>query len=361
MCIRAHEAVGKILNLERPTLDQLRQMETIDWRNTPDHGYAVLAAIQAAGSKANFAVPLLVELLVSNPPAYLRCMALDALGKTKSGHPRIISALLEGLVAKDLLVQGSARRAVQQVDLQEPQAVRALARGLRHADQGVRFEAAVILRSWDQIGKLPPAAHAEMLAPLIQTLREVNDDVPPGQLDIYLHLLRNFGKDAAPVAETIVTIHTSPTYFQKQPLKEAALQRGKLLAVLANIGLPGSALPLVIEALKKGPHDVVDGGFTYTAAARAAGTFGPQARDAVPWLLPALKSQGKEEEFYFFDWPDGFSTAQLEAIRALGKIGPAAHDALAMLKDIVERKATTKRTILMRQEARRAIQSIEVP
>ena len=283
VCIRAHTAVGKILNLERPTLDQLRQMEVIDWRNTPDHGYAVLAAIQAAGSKANFAVPLVIELLIANPPAYLQCMALDTVGTIKSGHPRIISALLEGLVANDLLVRGAARHALHQVDLHEPQAVRALVKGLRHADQGVRFEAAVVLRSWDQIGKLPPAAHAEMLAPLIQTLREVNDEVPPGQLDIYLQLLRNFGKDATPVAATIVTIYTSPTYFQKQPLKEAALQRGKLLAVLANIGVPDSALPLVIEALKKGPHDVVDAGFTYTAAARAAGTFGPRAarRDSV--------------------------------------------------------------------------------
>ena len=152
VCIYAHEAVGKILNLERPTLDQLRQMETIDWRNTPDHGYAVLAAIQAAGPKADFAVPLVVELLVSGPPAYLQCMAIYTQGKLKSGQLRIISALLEGLVANDLLVRVSARRALYQIDLRDPRTVRALAKGLRHANRSVRFEAAVALRQWDQMG-----------------------------------------------------------------------------------------------------------------------------------------------------------------------------------------------------------------
>ena len=198
-----------------------------------------------------------------------------------------------------------------------------------------------------------------MLAPLIETLREVNDEVPPGQLDVYLHLLRNFGPEASSVGEAILKIYTSPTYFQRRTPKDAALQRGKLLAVMANIGVPDSAQPLVMEALKKGPVDVLDAGFGYTAAARAIGTFGPQARAAVPLLLPALKDHGKVEEFYFFDWPDGFSTARLEAIRALAKIGPAATDALPLLKDVVERPDTGKHAALVQQEARRAIEAIE--
>ena len=362
--IHAHELIGKVLALERPTLDQLRQMDALDWRSTPDEGYAVLASIAEAGPKADVAVPLLVELLGSSPPVYLECMALEVLGKVKTGNPRIISALLDRLVAPNPLVKHKARLALQLVDLKEPASVRALAKGLRHGDRMVRFEAAVVLRSWDQMEKLTPPAHAELLAPLLETLQEVNEQLPPGQLDVYLSLLRHFGTRAAPVADALVRLYQTEGYFQKWSAPPFGPQlRGKLLAVLANVGVPDSARPLVLEALKKGPASETDAGYSYTAAARAVATFAEPV-EVVPLLLPALKVKGSEREFYYVDWSGlGLgrpTTARLEAIRALATMGAPAKEALPLLRNIAESEPAPPRSLefVTQEEARRAYNAI---
>jgi HEAT repeat protein len=366
MGIYAHELIGKVLAVERPTLDQLRTMETIDWRDASDQGYAILATIAEAGPKADFAMPLVVELLISGPPPYLECVALEALGKVKTGNPRIISALLDRLAAKDLLVRHKARLALMLVDLKEPASVRALAKGLRHGDRLVRFEAAVTLRNWDQMAKLTPAGHAEMLAPLLETLGEANEELPTGQLDVYLSLLRRFGTKALPVADAMVKLYQAEGYFKKQG-PYGAQMRGKILAVLANVGVPEPARPLLMEALQKGPTHESDAGYAYAAAAHAVAAFGAavaEPKQAVPLLLPALKVKGKEREFYFIDWSgDGLgrpTSARLEAIRALAKMGPDAKDALPLLRDIAQSEGGRPGSIdlAVQEEARRAFRAI---
>jgi HEAT repeat protein len=366
MCMYAHEAVGKIVDLPRPTLQQLRDLEAIDWRNPPDQGYAVFAAIKDAGPAAEFAVPLLVELLITNPPTYIQCAVFDSLAKVKTGNPRIISLLLTRLTADDLVLRERARQALTLVELKEPKSVREMAKGLRFAEPNVRLEATVKLRVAADLGKITPAGLSEIAPALIETLKEVNDNVPIGLLENYLMLLRHLGKSGAPAAEAMLRLYTSATYFQKVPAKEAAHRRAKQLAVLANIGVPKEGRPLVLEVLKKGPSPAGDDGYAYAAAARAVGTFGPEARQAVPWLLPALKADGKEPVFYFIDWSGkggGFppTSARLEAIRTLGTIGPDAKEALPALKEIAARKAGPPGTLdaIIPQEARRAVAAIQ--
>lgn len=363
MGILAHEAIGKILALERPTLELLRKMETIDWRKSPDQGYSIFAAIAEAGNKADFAMPLVVELLIADIPPYLECVTLETLGKVKTGNPKLISALVDRLAAKDPLVRTKARQALMSVDLKEPASVRAMAKGLRHSDRAVRFDAAVALRSWEQTGRLTPAGRDEILAPLIETLREADDSLPPGFLDMYLALLPRFGTRAAPVAEVMEKLYRSEAYFKKQGGQFGTHLRAKVLAVLANVGVPKSARPLVLEALQKGPTHEADSGYAYTAAAHAIASFADAARD-VPLLLPALKTTGKEREFYFVDWSgDGLgrpTTARLEAIRALARIGSQARDALPLLRDIAEAEGGKPGSIdvVTQEEARRAFQAI---
>lgn len=338
----------------------------IDWRTAPDHGYATIAAIQEAGPKADFAVPLLVELLLTNPPMYLQCAVFDTLGKIKTGNPRMISLLLERLVSSDLVLRERARQALVHIDLKEPQSVRAMAKGLRHADRSVRFEATVKLRVAADVGKLTAAGLAEVRPPLLETLKEVDDDVSVGLLDNYLMVLRHLGRSGEPAAEAMLRLYTSATYFQKLPAKEAAHRRAKLLAVLANIGVPKEGRPLILEVLKKGPTPPGDDGYAYAAAARAVATFGPEARVAVPWLLPALKADGKEEVHFFIDWSGKWggylpTSARLEAIRTLGAIGPDAKEALPQLREIAVRKAGPAGSLdaIAPREAQRAVEAIE--
>ena len=132
---------------------------------------------------------------------------------------------------------------------------------------------------------------------------------------------------------------------------------------LANIGVPKEARPLVLDVLKNGPSD---NPYAYAAAARAVGTFGPEARGAVPLLTPALKADGKELVHYFIDWSGKRGTfpptsARLEAIRALAAIGPDARDALPQLKEIAAQKAGPAGSLdaVIPQEARRAVAAIE--
>jgi HEAT repeat protein len=365
MCMYTHEAVGKIIALPRPTLDQLRELEVIDWRNPPDQGYAVFAAIQEAGPKAEFAVPLLAELLITNPPTYIQCIVFNTLATVKTGNPRMISVLLERLTAPDLMLRAQARMALTHIELKEPASVRAMAKGLRHADKDVRLEATVKLRVAGELGKLTPASLAEVKTPLIETLKEFDENVSVGLLDNYLMLLRHIGRAGEPAADAMLKLYKSDTYFQKQklPPNVVAHWHGKMLAVLANIGVPMEARPLVLEELKKGPGA---NGYAYAAAARAASTFAAEARVAVPWLLPALKADNKEPVYFFIDWSGkggGFppTSARLEAIRALGAIGPGAKEALPQLQEIAARKAGPAGSLdaIIPQEARRAVAAIQ--
>lgn len=362
VCLDAYELAGKVLNLERPSLDKLKAMEFIDWQGSPDQGYAILAAIREAGPQAEPAMPLLVELLSTNPPVYLQCAVLETLAKVKTGHPRIISALLDGMVHNDPVLRNSAIVALRQVDLKAPPSVRAMAKGLRHADPKVRYYAAVNLRSWDQLGKLTRAGLAEMLPPLLENLREVNADVSPGLLEVYVQLLRHFGPDAAPVAEPLLKIYTSEAYFKNQTPADAARRRGWILATLGNVGVPASARSLVLEALKSDPVSELDSGFLFTAAARAIGTFGPEAREAVPLLLPLLQADPQSNLVFDITWSaKSYTTPRVEAMRALARIGPDAKEALPLLKDLAARKPGPAGSIdaIVPQEARRAIEAIE--
>jgi hypothetical protein len=361
----AFEAAGRVLDLRRPSLDEIRVMNTLEWRNLPDHGYAVLTAVQDAGPKATFAVPLLVELLVSDPPMYLKCAALQTLGKVQVSRPRLISALLDGLASPDLFYRHMAHTALRAVDLTRPEAVRAMAKGLRHADAKVRTVAALCLWSANNRPSAAKVSLAGAVPDLVATLKEVNEDVTPGLLHAYLQVVRFAGRDAAPAAEPLLAIYANDGYFQKHRTNYVKLERGLLLAILADIGVPKSARPVLLAALKKDPKDDFEPGYTFAAAARALGKLGPDAKDAVPLLLPALAVTGNERVYMWIDWDAPGSpptTARLEAVRALGRIGPAARDALPRLREMADGKGPPAPPELgprLRHEARRAVAAIE--
>jgi HEAT repeat protein len=361
--VLAHELIGKILALERPTLAQLRKMTAIEWREAPDQGYAVFASIVEAGKHADFAVPLVLATLDSAPPPYLEWVAIDTLAKLRTGNPQAIAAVVERLSAKDLAIRARAQTALQQIDLTQPESVRALAAGLRHKDRAVQLGVAAALRSWDDSGRLPPAAHSAMLAPLLETLSEWHDTASPAQLEACLPLLRRFGTKAAAAAETLVKLVQSENQLKQHGAYMPTL-RGKVLAVLANVGVPESGQDLVLQALKQGPTNQPDGGHAYAAAARAAATFA-KAEEVVPLLAPGLTVKPPERALYFINWsgdgPAKPTTVRLEAIRALAKFGPAAEAVLPILREIAEAKPDLSSVDFdsrVYQEARRAFEAI---
>lgn len=355
----AHELVGKVLALERPDLEKLRVMETIAWRESADEGYAVFASIVSFGPKGDFAAPLVVGVLDANPPPYLEMVALDTLLKMRTSNPKAIGALTNRMASKNPYLRTVAHNALFGIDLKQPEAVRALAAGLRHEDRNVRFNVATVLRNWNESGRIPPAALAEMLSPLLELFAELDESVAPFHLEVYLSLLRRFGPRAAPAGEKLAKLYASPA-FAKQ-LGGNVLVHTKILAALANIGVPESARSAVLRVLEKGPNQP-DGGYAYAAAARAAATFA-EPKDAVSLLLPGLQIKGPEKALMFIDWsgdgPMKPTTVRLEVLRALAKFGRDALDAAPMIKEIAENTSDASEFgVAARTEARRAYQAI---
>jgi HEAT repeat protein len=126
--------------------------------------------------------------------------------------------------------------------------------------------------------------------------------------------------------------------FQRQPLAAAleALHRAKADAVCARLA------PRVVQeliSLMHRPRDLFHRDMSVWAV-QELGRLGPAALDAIPSLLQILRSRppaaGRPPEMP--DWHRGrgvrasrYSPMQIESVRTLGKIGPAARDAV---KDI---------------------------
>ncbi len=340
--IAAFEIVGKLLHPKLRSLDEVRALEYLDWRKEDDHGYSVLRAIQEGGAKAEFAIPLLVELLTSSPPTYVECATIQTLAKVKTGNPRMISAVLERLVASDLTVAHHASKALGDLDFSDAKSVRALAAGMRHANPRVRHEAAVRLRSHFQGKSISESCRAELAPPLLATLNDVNEETAPGSLEVTLSLLSFMGKDAAPAKATLKRLYEFDAYFRKH---DAAARQFRIkptvVDLLAGLGVPEELVPLLRDTLKAGPRESEFTAQEYASAARALTLHGERTSDLVPWLIPALTVKGSEAMVSAMEFPTGrrmSSTAQIEALKALTRIGPPAKDALPRLRELAEQK-----------------------
>jgi len=102
----------------------------------------------------------------------------------------------------------------------------------------------------------------------------------------------------------------------------------------------------------------------YAAAAIAAGALGARAADAVPFLLTVLRPEVRDYPLTFENYPGYvpksgiYTSPRIEAIRALGKIGPAAKSATSLLAELAQREERPQRFSqmpLLSDEARTAL------
>jgi peroxiredoxin len=132
---------------------------------------------------------------------------------------------------------------------------------------------------------------------------------------------------------------------------------------LGRIGVPATALPAILRGLKS------PAGSVFAAAASAAGHLGPAAGPAIPHLTRALKPDFQDavvdrwfrpvnRKLVMRDGPDSPTTARLEAIRALGKIGAAAAPAVPLLRQIAQSTAKDAGSLQQAIEASRALEGI---
>jgi HEAT repeat protein len=150
------------------------------------------------------------------------------------------------------------------------------------------------------ISLLGPEAK-EAVSALIAVLDDPREDVLEGAI----RSLQAIGPDAAPAAPTLALKLGDRRFFYNSGLS------GSHLAVDALAAIGPSAVPALIEAL--GSHSEEARGW----AAVTLGRIGPAAQNAVPVLDRLVKKQGALEGTL--------------AVQALGKIGPAAAEAIPTL------------------------------
>jgi hypothetical protein len=213
------------------------------------------------------------------------------------------------------------------------------------------------LRGIKQIPLGHSAYHDELLA-YITDLIHIGQPASSAAIDVVLDLLDP----------------KSPLMLNSDELARTAL-RAVLLYSLVRLGLPedtakqGLVLLYVMQALAGDNAD------TFLAAATIVAVLGVVGKEAVPLLMRPLRpgfafADIKKYNYPFFRIADSRKHAAIPmAIRALGKLGPLAAEALPLLKPIAERPLAsadypTDEAIFERalvetsREAQRAIQGL---
>ena len=189
-----------------------------------------------------------------------------------------------------------------------------------------------------------PAADAFTLEELASSLERCTGRTDAREVARYLDAIREMGTKAASLSAMITSLlsHNSPLFHDRDRI-DALRLRAYLFATLADIGVPRSAAPFIIDALSDLDEHAVAA--EVGGAARAAGAYGAAGRPLLPFLLPALNAATSDQEFTLdhFDAPPGAgqTTIKLEVIRAVRRLGvtddPRVIEALSNLAE--ERQA----------------------
>jgi hypothetical protein len=128
-------------------------------------------------------------------------------------------------------------------------------------------------------------------------------------------------------------------------------------------------LPFVIDGLANTEDEMP---YLFAAAARAAGALGPAAREAVPFLLRPLEGSIKDTFITFAKFGShsaggrDYTTCQIEALRALARMGEGAESAVPVIKQFLGRElpryddaSRLQRAPNLGTEARTALAAIE--
>jgi hypothetical protein len=327
------------------------------------HAFRAIEQIEQTGKSAN--VDPIDVLKKPETPAYLTCAALLNLAAFPSPPPAATDVVLQKVGHFDPFISELAANVLRKVchfgtDLA------ALEQGVLSSNPNVR------LRSMLQIREFGPAA-APALHSLIGALRRAAvDGAPPREVGACLDVVRSIGTNAAPAGNVIVPLldEKSPVYRNAQK-HEVHRLRGFLFATLAETRVPHDALPFIMGALANSDQR---SSVEFAGAARAAGALGTRARQAVPFLVRALDERIDDDLIAFdrFDSHDApgaaeYTTCQIEALRALRRIGPTDQPAVRAVRAFLEQplpdiEATNvfRRIPSLRTEAGQTLAAIEL-
>ncbi len=222
------------------------------------------AALGKIGQADRETVQLLLDLLPVWPLGEHNAAA--TLGALKRLGTPAVPAIREKLKANDAETRSLAAYVLGEMGAAANDAVPDLVAALKDPDRQVRSSAAAALR------KLGPAPRAA-----VPSLAAMLKNEPGGRADA-ANALAAIGPEARPSLQTLTEL---------LPNETDPHTRGCILRAVAAIDPQGdTAVPVLIRALRDREEGV------RTAAAKALGSLGRAASDAVPHLVEALK--GKE-------------------------------------------------------------------
>lgn len=374
--LKAFHSLGKVKAMPEPSLAMLKKMTRIDW-NDADGAYPTLTAIQAAGPKADFTVPLLLQSLGEDLPTYLRCVMVRTLGQAGTSDSQAAKAMFDALGKpfgpndagrQDAIiaVNREAVEALAKLDAKNERIVAVLADRLGDLDPYGRDIAAITLKRSGPSGKSAVPA-------LAKALKRTDSATDPERLRVLLDACRSIGPGAASCGDVIIDLLIERKRFDKNPPKEIDGERNRernrrdkanalrvlMKLTLADIGMPQKALPFILDTLANREYRA------FAAATRAAGSLGKEAKKAVPLLMRVLDPKFVDQAMHLDTlgtiWvlPEGErSSARIEAIRALAKIGPDARAALPRLLEMLDDPMPTEGNLPYNEEVRRAVKAI---
>lgn len=335
---------------------------------SPEVQYATLLAMQQQPALRGAEIPIVNAIVKETPQRGLKCFALETLGFIGAAHAGTLRTILGCVAETDEFVSETGVRALRRMDTNQAELVPVLAEALSSASWKARSQAAEALRQFGPRAK--PAVPA-----LTAALCKADGTYKHEWVGAYLEALRAVGPGAVEAADPIVRLLPERSaLYRNRSKSEVEKLRAFMLVTLSEVGIPDSALPFILDALANSNTLRI-----YAAGAVAAGALGARAADATPFLHRALRpksgeftrgvghfvgAMGIDSPFTFESYVGSrpksgiYTSVRIEAIRALGKIGPAAKSATSLLTELALREESAQRFSrmpLLSEEARSAL------
>lgn len=335
--LRGHSGSGQDTAYIAAQIASLKRLHQLP----PEQAAAAFLALQDAGRAAVAAVPVLIEIVkgqvegqIGPSAPYVRAAALDTLGSVGPGA--------------------------------SAEATRTLLRAAAYHSGGSSSAIADAGRA--ALEDVGPADH-EAVGPLVEALKTAINDQ---HKESYAILLGQIGAAAASARPALLALLNVGAPV---PNTDAPLLPQVALIALARIGAPAraDADPAFTPEMQQQVEQAVlaelrsDKADVFANGTRAVPALGANWRQAMPLLLRAL-DVGSPNGFLlamkgFVTFGEGVNTStQIEAIRALGRLGPDAAAAIPALTAIAAH-TTPSRNYMPRadEEARKALASIRGP
>ncbi|MCW3052215.1 MAG: putative lyase [Chthonomonadales bacterium] len=345
-------AIARVEGQPKLTLpESLTLLKQIDKRRIPAL-YAAFTTIQLQGTHSAAAPRILAQIVAHRKEKWLRRTAIDTLAEIgPQGDREAGVALIQAARGNDPVIALRVSKAFEKFGNTTEKVLPELGALLQESGEAGNSALGLLPALGPKVTPIVPA--------LVQRLRlEANGQVAIASTYSLPSELGRIG----PAAKAAVPVLTS---LLLKPTKERAAKgayfysRTTLLTTLMQIGVTPEVLPVVREMLQSDqPTEVA-------CAAHAVALLAPHANDTVPLLLRPLRPDYKDSAMTsgFFHGYSQDTSARIEAIRALAKIGPAAREALPLLRSFAETPevaAVRSRFALpdLKQEAKQAIQAI---